>query len=464
MLAIEVGFLMGRYVASDFRDRDLAEWPPHPSRLFSALVAAAFESGMGESARAALLWLESLPPPCIHAQMEAPAQTPVTVFVPTNDPEGPPLPQRAERQPRGFPSTVPDVAEVGDIPKTFFVWRDAAPDEVLKSLLVSITQSVSYLGSSRSPVRVRLTDHAPEANWIPDSSGDVILRTPNKGRLESLEWHFKNGLRPPAGNFDRYRFGEDSPAREKVKEGVLEEMIVYRLGGPSMEIETTLKLTHMLRASAMRLAQDELGKVPPVLSGHDEGGRPLIDAHAAYVALPFVSDSQVHADGRILGVAVVLPRQIGSVNRREVMRVLTKIDHLMIAGVGRLELERLTPEKTAHHNLRNATWTGPTTNWASATPILLDRFPKKKVNTQEIIARSCENFGLPRPRNIQVDRCSPLHGVVPSFRFLTNRRGPTHLHTHVLLTFDVPVRGPMLLGAGRHFGLGLFRPLQELTQ
>lgn len=231
-----------------------------------------------------------------------------------------------------------------------------------------------------------------------------------------------------------------------------------------MEIETTLKLTQTLRASAMRLAQDELGKVPPVLSGHEEGGRPLIVAHAAYVALPFVSDSQVHADGRILGVAVVLPRQIGSVSRREVMRIVTKINHLIVAGVGRIELERLTPEKTVQHNLRNATWTGPTKNWASATPVLLDRFPKKKENAEEIIARSCENLGLPRPKNVKVDRYSPLHGVDPSFRFLTNRRGPAHLHTHVTLTFDVPVRGPMLLGAGRHFGLGLFRPLQEWPQ
>ena len=52
MLTIEVEFLLGRYAAADFRDRERPEWPPHPARLFSALVAASHESGLGESARA----------------------------------------------------------------------------------------------------------------------------------------------------------------------------------------------------------------------------------------------------------------------------------------------------------------------------------------------------------------------------------------------------------------------------
>ena len=37
---IEVNFLTGRYVATFHNDRRQPEWPPHPARLFSALVAA----------------------------------------------------------------------------------------------------------------------------------------------------------------------------------------------------------------------------------------------------------------------------------------------------------------------------------------------------------------------------------------------------------------------------------------
>src|SRR5262245_40844606 len=87
MLAIEVQFLLGRYCATDFRDRERPEWPPHPARLFSALVAAASESGLSESARAALLWVESLPPPRLHADPSPAEQSAVTAFVPVNDPD-----------------------------------------------------------------------------------------------------------------------------------------------------------------------------------------------------------------------------------------------------------------------------------------------------------------------------------------------------------------------------------------
>ena len=37
---IEVNFLTGRFVATCHNDRRQPEWPPHPARLFSALVAA----------------------------------------------------------------------------------------------------------------------------------------------------------------------------------------------------------------------------------------------------------------------------------------------------------------------------------------------------------------------------------------------------------------------------------------
>lgn len=464
MLTLEVSFLLGRYAATDYRDREQPEWPPHPSRLFSALVAAAYESGLGESARAALQWLERLPPPCLRADESAPAQTPITAYVPVNDPEGPPLPQRTERQPRGFPSVVPATAVAGEMPSVCFIWPGARPDAVLLDLLGKVAESVTYLGSSRSPVRVRLCSGPVVPNWFPDEAGPVVLRVPSQGRLESLDWHFQNGLRPTTGAFHRYRFGQkqDRPAPRASVHG---EMVVYRLRGPvAMEIETTLKVTDVLRQAAMRHAQDVLGEVPEVLSGHDALDKPTLSLHAAYLALPFVSDTQQHADGRLLGVAVALPRHLPAQERRAAVRALVRVDHLLLPGVGRVDLERLTPEQVAPYNLRATTWAGPSRRWASATPVLLDRFPKRNGRGIEaIIARSCETLGLPRPVEVTTDRFSPLHGVERSSRFLTRRstEAKPRLYTHVTLCFEEAVEGPVLLGAGRYFGLGLMRPLQE---
>jgi hypothetical protein len=42
MLAIELVFLTGRYVATAYNSRTESEWPPHPARVFSALSATHF--------------------------------------------------------------------------------------------------------------------------------------------------------------------------------------------------------------------------------------------------------------------------------------------------------------------------------------------------------------------------------------------------------------------------------------
>src|SRR5262249_38996655 len=158
--------------------------------------------------------------------------------------------QRAERQPRTFPSVVPDA------PVVHFVWPDAHPDAVLKELLAAVAANVTYLGNSRSPVRVRLADAPPAPNWFPDETGPAVLRVPRKGRLDALRRHLDSGLRPSAGAFQRYRCGPVKAATP-VAESVYGEAVVYRLTGPvAMEIETTLKLTDALRAAVMRRAQD----------------------------------------------------------------------------------------------------------------------------------------------------------------------------------------------------------------
>jgi CRISPR-associated protein Csb2 len=71
MLAVAVDLLSGRYAATAYNDRDRGEWPPHPSRFFSALVATWAEgeptSGDGDAELQALRWLEGQPAPDIVA-------------------------------------------------------------------------------------------------------------------------------------------------------------------------------------------------------------------------------------------------------------------------------------------------------------------------------------------------------------------------------------------------------------
>src|SRR5262249_50326004 len=147
------------------------------------------------------------------------------------------------------------------------------------------------------------------------------------------------GLRPPAGAFQTYARVSGRSPEEQVARGHFQEMIVFQLPGPHrMENATALKLTDTLRSATLALAGEGGASVPDPLSGH--GAHP----HLAYAALPFVSEEQRHADGHILGLAVVLPRTMEPANRRPVLRALARLDHLNIAGVGRLALTRVTPQ------------------------------------------------------------------------------------------------------------------------
>ncbi|HWU87141.1 MAG TPA: type I-U CRISPR-associated protein Csb2, partial [Kofleriaceae bacterium] len=91
MLALTIELLSGRYVATAYNDRDRVEWPPHPARVFSALVSTWADEDPrgpdGEAELAALEWLEQQSPPEILASpiAQAGARSVVTVFVPVND-------------------------------------------------------------------------------------------------------------------------------------------------------------------------------------------------------------------------------------------------------------------------------------------------------------------------------------------------------------------------------------------
>ncbi|MBL8234562.1 MAG: type I-U CRISPR-associated protein Cas5/Cas6 [Bryobacterales bacterium] len=90
MLTIEVELLSGRYAATEHNDRSRAEWPPHPARFFSALVAALHGiEPVDAEERRALLWLEQQGAPVLDVDTgvdENIGRRDVhSVFVPVND-------------------------------------------------------------------------------------------------------------------------------------------------------------------------------------------------------------------------------------------------------------------------------------------------------------------------------------------------------------------------------------------
>jgi CRISPR-associated protein Csb2 len=484
MFALEVEFLTGRVYATDFRERDVLEWPPHPSRLFSALVAAFYESGLDSGLRTALVWLEEQRSPHIWAgnldlvgRLESAVggrfgqpKTP-GAFVPINDDySGKFRNSSGRRKERWFPSGTPENERV------HFIWKDATPDAATVDALQQIAAQVSYLGHSSSLARVAVIKSPRDAVLKPSDDGDTLLRIPSKGRLQYLDREFARSqgarqFRPDAGAVQPYARVGKSKASTPTPASSFGEMIVFqRLSGSPERIESLLTVTSVLRDALM--ARSPQQPAPGCISGHGD------TSHIACVALPFVNHR--YADGSLKGVAIILPKD------------LTEADQLLIFGALN-GIEELNSEQGMHWQIRRClgdaetttlsegTWTQKARVWASVSPMLLDRFPKPinqngkepianvpeyKVGNspEEIVADACERIGLPRQKAVRLHKNSLVLGVPPSTRFHLRRRKDEapRLASHVILEFPEPVQGPVLLGAGRYFGLGLFLPLPAL--
>jgi CRISPR-associated protein Csb2 len=238
-----------------------------------------------------------------------------------------------------------------------------------------------------------------------------------------------------------------------------------------MGLEATLQLTSALRDAAMKAAGDN---VPEWLSGHQRDGRPTTKPHAAFFPLPFVGAK--HADGHILGLAIAIPRtrEIDNESRHDAIR--RAIGPLLFDDAGHERTIRLWRgnvwnwrlhrEKREYPPLalRAATWTGPGTEWASVTPVVLHHYPKRnrENDVERIVLEAFASAGLPEPSELRAQPVSLFTGAGHARSMPQFTEGGASLcryQVHVVVKFPCPVQGPVLIGRGRFRGYGLLRPL-----
>lgn len=540
MFAIEVELLTGRYVATAHDDRRRAEWPPHPARLFSALVAAHAEGGKDEAERAALLWLERQPSPVLEVS-EALRRDTLDVFVPVNDvaaigdleaslrqrlqererlsaegasdsalkkanqaiekakkvlaadldalrrvPETPSkksveragalLPERRVRQVRQFPVAIPVS------PLVCFGWPEPPPEatfEVLARLCARLTR----LGHSSSLVWCRPVARAVRPTLIPRPDGDLVLRTIGPGQLQRLDraWEQHQGVQGRVLPALPQRYGPPMEDRAPPAQSHFEAdgwILFERVGRRNVMASKCVDLAQALRGAL--LEQHGAPGLPAQLSGHGPDGRPALLPHLSFVSLPSVGNQ--HADGSVKGCAIVLPRGLSTPDREHLLRLVAKWEQdrsdqgaLTLGGIGLAPIRFERVLGPSMETTRPGRWSRTASRFVTVTPIALDRNPgnlrsnfegtahKAARAAEETIAAACQHIGLPRPRSVSVSFDPLIPGVMPvrAFRPLKPRPGrPQRVLVHALIDFDGPVRGPVLLGAGRHFGLGLCLPME----
>jgi CRISPR-associated protein Csb2 len=126
----------------------------------------------------------------------------------------------------------------------------------------------------------------------------------------------------------------------------------------------------------------------------------------------------------------------------------------------------------SRQSLRPDRWCEAGRTWASATPVLLDRFPDRgdDLEAAALIAGACVNIGLPEPKEIEFHKYSAVTSAPPAYPARGQRSRPDwsfpqgarfarRLRRHVVLRFAEPVAGPVILGAGRFHGFGLCLPI-----
>lgn len=466
MLAIEVEFLMGRAIATQWDDRSEAEWPPHPQRLFSALVATHADLGAGPKTEAALRWLESLPAPEIRAEEHPAHRMVVSHWVPVNDEairvekgriDYRHVIERRNRQERLFPAVVPSD------PTVVFQWREAGDVELHREALRSIVENLSYLGHSASPVRACLRAHlaVPTLTPVAETSNntDRVLRVPGRGRFDRLQSVHRQriedeSIQLPLGRTQAYASVRSLPTSLFASRA----LVLAFDRGPRLALDSTLPLMQHLRAAVLARLGDGAHEL---LSGHDASGRVTQAPHLAF--LPLGNVNHQHADGFVKGAALVLPRAVDPAVERDLQRALSGEWALHLGPLGSLST-RLVEHQTEEINaLRFLAYAQTSQCWASVTPAVLDRHPKKKGPTAEqIVAASCSKVGLPVPSEVRVAPVSAVRGAPTASRFHGNaKQVANRIRQHVWLRFDQQVRGPVLLGAGRFMGLGLCLPVSS---
>jgi CRISPR-associated protein Csb2 len=563
MLVIEVQLLTGRYVAiADNRKATsdaTAEWPPHPARLFSAMVAALHDrpAPWVADARTMLELLQRADAPEIEASnldcdSGVGRRSVCEVFVPINDvglyaegdlariretslavervvaeldhgneaeqrqklekaiekarktylsavnkavlmPDKPSakdkkavallLDRRLNPKPRTFPCFFPDLDTIR------FQWPRLSLEPPLLHALAALLDRVTRLGHSSTLVRCALAT-AAKPTLIPVTTGedsDHVLRVMGQNQLTLLEEqypiHTATRQRVLPSRPQHYRVVSEPGAANppKYPQGHFDHRNWIVLAA---EQGSGLNLTRCVDA-AKALHRTLVSREPNVefISGKAADRQATTRSHLAIVPLPDVGHD--FADGHLLGIALVAPRDAALADRQTVRELLARWEmevdaqspkpRLRLLLAGGLEWWTYREESPTREGLKANTWCAPARRWISATPVALDRNPGNLRSrdrhtsvaaveeARRIISAACERQGLPGVR-VEISFVPLLPGSTPVTAFDPFPREENRLkrvRVHAELLFDEQVRGPILLGAGRFFGLGLFRPVEK---
>lgn len=501
-MTVTARFPLGVYSAQSANAFDRAEWPPSPVRLVGALLAAAHERpGNDVDADRSLIRLlcEAGAPKIVAPRaaaldrangVSAVAQVQgSTRWGPVNE-----VKDGARHQARVWKVGT----AIGDRP-VHFVWPELTLTLDQRKGLESLASDVTFLGTTRSPVLLSVGESEPNDDslaWLPRSQtasaeerqvATTEIRIPDEATIERFDTrhsgrHSAKARPQSAGFVPGFRIGREVPyvcnADLALSQGALDprwwgDAIVLPIDGTISQTVPKVAASYLLARATRRAlmgayeAPGEGEDAPPIL--HGRGDAP----HCAFVPLSDVWHRQ--SAGHIKGVAIVLPHEARVADlaeqRRRLERALLALfadgnerRYVAIPGAGRVYLRRPDAMTARQFTLRQETYGHPDCVWTTITPLVHARWRRGGPEaTLEQVTEDCAHVGLPPPSQVELSRASRLPGAaarqVAAGRVPEAWRGPLNGPTgHLTITFARPIKGPVILGRARHFGLGLCAP------
>ena len=336
-----------------------------------------------------------------------------------------------------YPSEEAIVAETGEVGDLVPLWlpRTAADYAAFRM------NSLETVQARKLPKReIKAVDSSLPEDWLAAISLDT-------GELQNAGWSA-----PPAARQayylrpkDSLRFMAATPAsaKQKTPRKIVTTARFALYAKPLPRIIDAVRVGENLRMAVMGRARRLFGdEIPACLSGHD---LPASNRHGHAFFLCEENRDQcvdhivIHAPDGFDTQAQAALAELKSIHTREGAEW-----RLLLEGMG--EAEGFPGVLLAQANC-----------WESVTPYLHPWHRKKGFDVAEQIARECRLRGLAEPA--LVEAMPDIKRRALEFRRFRAKRGlqqPDRQGRFLRLVFPVPIAGPLALGFGCHFGLGLF--------
>ncbi|MCC6130468.1 MAG: type I-U CRISPR-associated protein Cas5/Cas6 [Acidobacteria bacterium] len=485
MLRVAIRFLAGRFHATPWDhhvNEGVPEWPPSPWRLQRALISVLRQRGAEiDVPRAERAILALSQPPSFHLPPASAAHT--RHYLSLNQLE------------RTKTTLTLDTFVTVDCGAPVIVSWDLELEPGSLEVLSLLLSRVTYLGRAESWCEARVLpgdEEAPEPNCVPSDGtaavGVETVRTlcaASSAGIEDLErtttvLQDEGWSEPPGSRWVFYRrragllgsgFRNAVPRLSRPPVSVAEFTVAGLLqsedegtGRPEVSPVCPRVTKAILLTSRLRDAALSRHEVPSsVLSGRGEDGTPLTNQHRH---AHYLFDSRAEGDSRRRGKVTHLYVWVpGSGLGEKEQEALERIRRLIYFDGAERQQLRVVPSGFGDVEDFGAVSRifGESRVWESVSPVVLPRHPKRngRDRAEDQVRRELAFRGFPKPVRVDVldDRKVACEGLeIPCADFETRRKG-TRPQTGKLgfrIEFAELARGPISLGLGGHFGVGLF--------